>query len=52
MGDDVDAVLLHDGEIIEAIKSPTDYTNLLDSVWEPLRLLISKARASQIKRIN
>ncbi|HHX24401.1 MAG: hydantoinase/oxoprolinase family protein [Tepidanaerobacteraceae bacterium] len=50
-GTNVDAVLLHDGEIIEAIKSPTDYTNLLDSVWEPLRLLISKARASQIKRI-
>jgi N-methylhydantoinase A/oxoprolinase/acetone carboxylase beta subunit len=50
-GTHVDAVLIHQGEIIKAAKSPTDHSNLLESVWETLKSLLSGQAPSQIKRI-
>ncbi|HHY71565.1 MAG TPA: hydantoinase/oxoprolinase family protein [Thermoanaerobacterales bacterium] len=50
-GTHVDAVLIHQGEIIEATKSPTDRSNLLESVWGTLKSLLSRQDPSQIKRI-
>ena len=50
-GTHVDAVLIHQGEIIEAIKSPTDRSDLLKSVWGALKSLLSGQDPSQIQRI-
>ncbi len=50
-GTHVDAVLIHQGEIIEATKSPTDRSNLLESVWGTLKSLLSGQDPSQIERI-
>lgn len=50
-GTHVDAVLIHQGEIIEATKSPTDRNNLLESIMGTLKSLLSGQEPSQIERI-
>lgn len=50
-GTHVDAVLIHQGEIIEAAKSPTDRSNMLESILETLKSLLSGQDSSQIERV-
>lgn len=50
-GTHVDAVLIHQGEIIKAAKAPTNRSNLLESIWGTLESLLSGQNPSQIKRI-
>ena len=50
-GTHVDAVLIHQGEIIEASKRPTDRSNMLESILETLSSLLSGQDPSQIERI-
>ncbi|MFY9439965.1 MAG: hydantoinase/oxoprolinase family protein [Tepidanaerobacteraceae bacterium] len=51
-GTHVDAVLIHQGEIIEATKRPTDRSNMLQSILDTLESLLSGQDPSRIERIN
>lgn len=50
-GTNVDAVLIHQGKIIETSKIPTDHSNLLESIWGALKPLLSGQDPAKIKRM-
>lgn len=51
-GTHIDAVLIHQGEIIDVVKKPADRANLQGLIWETLKDLLSGKDTTQIKRIN
>jgi len=51
-GTHVDAVLIHQGEIIEVTKRPTDRSNMLGSILDTLESLLYGQDPSKIERIN
>ena len=51
-GTHIDAVLLHQGEIVKATKRPTDRSNMLQSILDTLESFLSGQDPSRIERIN
>ncbi|CAK9330553.1 hydantoinase/oxoprolinase family protein [Thermoanaerobacter kivui] len=51
-GTHVDAVIIDRGNIIDAVKTPTDHTNLFGSIWETLNHLLKGKDISSISHIN
>jgi len=50
-GTHIDGVLIHQGEIMKVTKSPTDPSNMLESILEALKHLLAGQDPSQIERI-
>lgn len=50
-GTHVDAVLIDHGKIVKTSKIPTEPNNLLESVWETLKPLITGAKPDEIERV-
>lgn len=51
-GTHVDAVIIDRGNIIDAVKTPTDHINLFGSIWEALNHLLKGKDISSVNRIN
>lgn len=51
-GTHVDAVLIHEGEIIDVVKKPTNTADLQELLWETLKELFAGKNTDQIERIN
>lgn len=50
-GTHVDAVLIDHGKIVKTSKIPTEPNNLLESVWETLKSIITETNPEEIERV-
>lgn len=51
-GTHIDAVIIEDGKIIKIAKEATDRSNLFQSIWNCLKILLEGLDKSKIKKIN
>ncbi len=51
-GTHIDAVVIDEGKVIDAVKEPVQRENLFESIWTTLKQLFSRHDKSKIERIN